>query len=219
MIDAGRVAAQMAVVRARIAELSDRPVRVVAVTKTFGADAVVAALDAGADGIGENYAQELIAKAAGDVLRDRAVAWHFIGQLQRNKVRIVASHVVLWHTVDRYEVGAEIATRAPGARVLVQVNTTGEGQKAGCAPGETATLVAALQARGLVVAGLMTMGADGDPRRTRAAFHLLRTVADDAGLEECSMGMSADYELALEEGATIIRLGSTLFGPRLAAVK
>ncbi len=214
MIDAGVVADRVHAVRSRAAALTDRSVQLVAVTKPFGADAVVAALAAGADGIGENYAHELEAKFADRSLRDRAVPWHFIGQLQRNKVRVVSSHVLLWHTVDRLTVGVEIAKRAPGARVLVQVNTTSEAQKGGCAPADTAALVAGVAALGLRVEGLMTVGAEGDLDATSGAFRMLRRLADDLGLKECSMGMSADYEIALAEGATILRLGSTLFGPR-----
>ncbi|HUP74095.1 MAG TPA: YggS family pyridoxal phosphate enzyme [Acidimicrobiales bacterium] len=233
-IDAALVARNIADVRAAISERTDRRVRLVAVTKAFDEQAVAAALAAGADGIGENYAQEMVAKAAAlDALEagperpfservagperpfSERVPWHFIGQLQRNKVKVlVPLGVALWQTVDRLELAREVARRQPAARVLVQVNTTGEEQKGGCEPGEAPALVAGCQALDLSVAGLMTVGPAGPAEAARPAFRLLRRMADDLGLADCSMGMSADFEVAVDEGATIVRIGSRLFGPR-----
>jgi pyridoxal phosphate enzyme (YggS family) len=211
-IDPLAVVANVAAVRRVIAERTDRPVRLVAVTKGFAADAVRAAIAAGADAIGENYAQELTHKV---LELGPGVPWHFIGQLQRNKVRGIAGFGIrLWETIDRDSLAREVAKHAPGAAVLVQVNTTEEPQKGGCAPAMARELMAVCGGAGLNVEGLMTVGPLGDPERTRTAFRLLRQVADDLGLAECSMGMSADYEIAIDEGATIIRIGSRLFGPR-----
>lgn len=188
--------------------------RVVAVTKGFDAGAATAALDAGLVDIGENYAQELLAKA--DDLPDAVPQprWHFIGRLQRNKIRKIADLVHLWQSVDRIELATEIARRVPGARVLVQVDIAGVGGRGGCPPDETAQLVAGCRQAGLDVAGLMAVGAPGPPEQARPGFRLLAAQAADLGLAELSMGMSADIEVAVEEGATMVRVGTALFGPR-----
>jgi pyridoxal phosphate enzyme (YggS family) len=212
-VDAAVVARNIAAVQARIARAGgDGRVQLVAVTKGFGADAVRAAADAGVLDIGENYVAELCEKH--DALQGVPVRWHLIGHVQRNKVRRVAPLVHLWHTVDRAELGAEIAQRAPGARVLVQVNASGEAQKSGCAPDDAPALVEALRGRGLDVAGLMTIGSIGDPARTRTAFRRLSMLAAALALRELSMGMSDDLEIAVEEGATMVRIGRSLFGER-----
>lgn len=213
-IDADGVARRVERVRDRIRELTDRHVTLVAVTKSFGSDAILAASRAGCDAIGENYAQELLEKAP-RIPGDLEV--HFIGHLQSNKVKALAGVVDVWETVDRVSLVSEIARRRrdEGTRVLVQVNTTGETSKGGCAPTDASGVVAAAVAAGLVVEGLMTIGpTDGDTNECRAAFRLLRGLADDLGLAQCSMGMSDDWEIAVEEGATIVRLGSALFGSR-----
>ena len=211
-IDGAAVARNIAAVRAAISARTDRRVSLVAVTKGFDEEAVAAALAAGADGIGENYAQEMVAKAAA---LEVAAPWHFIGQLQRNKVKVIVPlEVVLWQTVDRLDLARELARRRPGAPILVQVNTTAEAQKGGCEPGEAAALVEDCRGLGLSVGGLMTIGPAGPAEDARTGFRLLRQMADDLGLADCSMGMSADFEVAVEEGATIVRVGSRLFGPR-----
>jgi PLP dependent protein len=213
-IDASLVADNIAAVRERIARAggADR-VRLVAVTKGFGVDAVEAALAAGVSDIGENYSQELEQKAS--ALGDASgVRWHMIGRVQRNKVRRVANLVHLWQSVDRVEVGAEIAARSPGAGVLVQVNTAGETQKAGCDARDAPALVGALRALALDVHGLMTIGPAGDPDRTRAAFRRLSVLAAELGVRELSMGMSDDLDIAVDEGATMVRIGRGLFGER-----
>jgi pyridoxal phosphate enzyme (YggS family) len=211
--DAASVAAGMAVVRQRIAAAGGDPDRitVVAVTKGFGPEAPLAALEAGLVHLGENYAQELVAKAA--VVGDAPV-WHFIGGLQRNKVRLLAPHVALWETIDRASLGREVAKRVPGAAVLAQVNISGEAAKGGCAPEEAADLVAGLGDSGLDVRGLMGVAAVGDPDRARAQFGRLAALASALDLPELSMGMSTDLEAAVAEGATIVRVGSALFGAR-----
>jgi pyridoxal phosphate enzyme (YggS family) len=212
-VDPAAVARNVDDVRTRIERAAgDRPVRLIAVTKGFGADAVRAAVAAGVHDIGENYVQELEGKAA--TLDDPSIRWHLIGRIQRNKVRRVAGIVQLWQTVDRGEVGAEIAARAPGAAVLVQVNASGEEQKAGCRPEDTPALVDDLRARGLDVRGLMTIGPADDPASTREAFRRVSALVADLALPELSMGMSDDLEIAVECGATMVRIGRGLFGAR-----
>jgi pyridoxal phosphate enzyme (YggS family) len=210
----GRVAA----VRDRIAEAGGDPraVRLVAVTKGFDAGVVREALDAGLADIGESYVQELVGKATelGDGAGDSEVHWHFVGRLQRNKVRKASPHVWLWHSVDRLALGAEIARWAPGAAVLAQVNASGEASKAGCEPSMTPALVDGLVDLGLDVHGLMTIAPAGPAEGARPAFRTLRQLAEPLGLRELSMGMSDDLEVAVQEGATMVRVGRDLFGPR-----
>jgi PLP dependent protein len=122
--------------------------------------------------------------------------------------------VGLWHSVDRVSLAREIARRSPGARVLLQVNLTDEPQKGGCPPTELDDLRAAVDDMDLTVAGLMTIGPQGPAEAARPAFTELSRLADRHGLEARSMGMSSDLEVALQEGATIVRIGSALFGPR-----
>lgn len=208
--------AAVARVHQRIADAGGDPaaVQLLAVTKGFGPELAVAAAQAGLVDLGENYAQELVAKApvlAGSGLQ---VRWHAIGRLQRNKVKALADLVHLWQSVDRVDLGHEIARRAPGARVLVQVNVSDEPQKGGCAPDEAALLVRQLGAEGLDVRGLMTVGRTGGPEEARAGFATLRRLADDLDLPVRSMGMSGDLEAAVAEGSTLVRVGGALFGPR-----
>jgi pyridoxal phosphate enzyme (YggS family) len=201
-------------VRRRIEIAGGDPERItiVAVTKGFGADAVQAALAAGLVDVGENYAQELTAKAAAP--GTEGARWHFIGRVQRNKVRALAPIVHLWQSVDRAALADSIAAAAPGAAVLVQVDTTGEPQKGGCEPGAVPALVAHSRAAGLVVRGLMAVGPAGAPQAARAGFERVRRLADDLGLPERSMGMSGDLEVAVGAGSTMVRVGTALFGPR-----
>ena len=218
MID---IAANLAEVRRRIADAArsagraPEEIDLVAVSKEVSADAVIAALAAGQRDFGENRAQELSAKV--DRVETAGVggvspAWHFIGRLQRNKIKAIAPHVALWHSVDRAELGTEIARHAPGARVLVQVNVAGEDRKGGCPPGAVAPLVDALRDLGLAVDGLMTVPPlVGDPRPHFAA---LRDLATRLGMPVLSMGMSGDFEAAIGEGSTLVRVGRAVFGPR-----
>jgi PLP dependent protein len=205
------VAERVAAVRERIADAggADR-VRLVAVTKGFGPEVVAAAVGAGVDDVAESYAQELVAKATSvDVPR-----WHFVGRLQVNKVRAMAGTVALWQSVDRPRLVDELARRVPGARVLVQVDLTGEQSKGGCPPAEVPALVERAAAAGLEPAGLMAVGPLGPPEAARPGFRVLTAMADRLGLAERSMGMSADLEVAVQEGATMVRVGTALFGPR-----
>jgi uncharacterized pyridoxal phosphate-containing UPF0001 family protein len=200
-------------VRERIERAGGDPERVVvlAVTKGFGPEAVRAALDAGLDEVGENYAQELIAKhaAAG---ADRA-RWHFLGAIQTNKVRALGPLVDCWQSVSRAVEGERIAQVAPGARVLVQVAFSGEGGRPGCEPAGVPVLAGVLSGLGLSVDGLMAV-APRPHEEARAAFRVVRTLADDLGLPVRSIGMTEDLELAVAEGSTMVRVGRALFGDR-----
>ncbi len=214
------VAEALATARRRIAETGVTPatVRVVAVTKGFGPEAVLAARQAGLDDVGENYAQELLGKVqalAGEagVGEGTAVRWHFLGAVQRNKVPQLAPVVWCWQGLSRLAEGEAIARRRPDAAVLVEVELTGVPGRNGCAPGDVPALVEGLRRLELDVRGLMTV-APQDPEGARAAFRAVRRLADDLGLPERSMGMSDDYPLAVREGATMVRLGRALFGDR-----
>jgi pyridoxal phosphate enzyme (YggS family) len=213
---ASSVAAQLAAVRARIDGVA-RPwthdVAVVAVTKGFDGTAIAAAVEAGCVMVGENKAQELLSKL--DVVDRLRPEVHFIGHVQSNKVRQIAGIVSVWDTLDRESVIREVARRAPAARVLLQVNATGESQKSGCLPDTVEGLVAMAVELGLNVEGLMTMGPTAQPpEAARSAFREVRALVDELGLGTCSMGMTADLEVAVAEGATHVRVGSALFGPR-----
>jgi len=200
------------------------PVRIVAVTKTHGPEAVRAAVAAGLGDVGENRVQEALHKQ--DALGDFAVDWHLIGTLQRNKAKHAAGRFVLIHSVDRLDLAAELDRRgASGSRqpILVQVNCSAEPQKGGVEPASLAGLLDQLRSLEHVqVRGLMTMSALTDEQaEQRRAFRLLRDLRDQAeraghSLPELSMGMSGDYPIAVEEGATMIRLGTILFGERTA---
>ena len=205
------VSERLAAIRERIERAGGDPDAITIVgAKPPTLDACRAAIAAGVVDLGENRAQLLLEKAAAL----EGARWHFIGRLQTNKVRALAPVVALWQSVDRPEVVGAIAARAPGAAVLVQVNVSGERQKGGCQPGATAALVQSAADAGLVVRGLMAIGPLDDPEAARPGFRRLRALADDLGLDVRSMGMSADLEVAVAEGSTMIRVGTDLFGPR-----
>ena len=213
-----QVAVQLEQVRTRIASAArgvgrePDAVTLVAVSKTVPLDAVEGALAAGQRDLGENRAQELRAKAEVLVSRAPPPIWHFVGQLQRNKVRQIAPYVSCWQSIDRPELGAELARCAPGARVLVQVNVGAEPQKGGCEPAAAPRLVDELRDLGLDVTGLMTVPPiAADPR---PHFAVLRELGEQLELPDLSMGMTADFEAAIGEGATIVRIGSAVFGAR-----
>ena len=205
------VAARVEAVRARIDELGGSDVGIVAVTKGFGADAVLAARSAGLVDVGESYAQEVLEKA--EVISEGS-RLHFIGRIQRNKVRKIAEYVDLWHSVARPEILVEIGKRRPGSTVLVQVRAGDDPTKDGVEPEAVGDMLEVAAESGVEVIGLMTIGVLGDADATRDAFRTLRGLVDRHGLDHASMGMSGDYELAVAEGATMLRLGSILFGPR-----
>lgn len=209
-------------VRDRIAAACERAgrdpagVTLVAASKTVAPERIAAA---GVTDVGENRVQEMLEKM--EALRDPAVRWHFIGALQRNKAAKVAGRVVLIHSVDSVGLGEAIARaagRAGGVQdVLVEVNLSGERSKAGVEPERLDDLLAALRVPGLAVRGLMTIPAPGTPEDARPAFRRLAELAHDRGLEHRSMGMTNDFEVAIEEGATIVRVGTAIFGERAAA--
>jgi PLP dependent protein len=201
------------------------PVTLVAVTKGFGLDAVNAALAAGLTDLGENRIQEAIEKI--DASSGRGAVWHMIGHLQRNKARQVPGRFALVHSVDSEPLAGELERRAAEqnvtVRVLLQVNVAGETQKGGCEPAEARALARAVARHPhLTLEGLMTVAPfteDGSvQRRTFRALRTLRDALQGEGLwlPALSMGMSGDYGMAVEEGATMLRLGTALFGPRTA---
>jgi pyridoxal phosphate enzyme (YggS family) len=191
-------------------------VTLVAVSKTQPADAVREAYAAGQRDFGENYAQEWREKA--DALADLPdLVWHFVGGLQTNKVKYLAGRAAWIHTVDREELGRELsrryAARGATARVLLEVNVGHEPQKAGCLPADAERLADALRGLpALELRGLMCVPpAEGDPRPHFAA---LRALAERLRLQDLSMGMTGDWREAIAEGATLVRIGTAVFGPR-----
>lgn len=211
-IEAAAVAEALERVRARIrAAGGGEEVAILPVTKAFGREAIDAARACGCTAIGENYAQELLAK------RDACdgLEVHFIGQLQTNKVRQLAGLVSVYETVDRAKLAREIAKRDPGARVMIQVDTVGETGKGGCPLDQLDALAGEVRELDLDLVGLMTVGpTEGGPEAARPGFRAVRAAADRLGLPQCSMGMTADVEVAVQEGSTQIRVGSALFGAR-----
>jgi hypothetical protein len=213
MIDANEVADRVAHVRSVISSAGGNAVSLVAVTKSFGIDALRAAMTAGCDAVGENYAQELLEKIAEGA---PSIDVHFIGALQSNKVRMLVGHIALWQSVDRDSVVDELGRRAPGATILIQVDTTGEPSKGGVTPTQLDALRVRAESRGLIVKGLMTIGpTDGTQDECEKSFGMLRHLVNEQGLSVCSMGMSADYPIAVACGSTMVRVGSGLFGDRV----
>jgi PLP dependent protein len=214
------VAERLAVVRARIRDAAIRAGRdpseltLVAVSKRHPAEAIREAYAEGQRDFGENYAQELEEKAR--ALADLPdLRLHFIGHLQRNKAKLVAPNVAFVHTVDSLALAQAIERRAEGnaPKLLIQVNVAGEAQKSGVAPDAVEGLRDAIaRETSLEVEGLMTIPpAEGDPR---PHFEALAALARRLGLAEISMGMSDDLEAAVAAGATLVRVGTAIFGPR-----
>ena len=217
MIDANEVADRVAHVRSVIRDAGGTAVSLVAVTKSFGIDALRAASSAGCDAVGENYAQELLEKITVGL---PSIDVHFIGALQSNKVRLLSEHIALWQSVDRDSVVDELGRRAPGASILIQVDTTQEPSKGGVTPDQLDALRTRAESRGLVVKGLMTIGpTDGTQQECEKSFGMLRHLVNEQGLSVCSMGMSADYPIAVACGSTMVRVGSGLFGDRTRVTK
>ncbi len=232
------IAEHLADVRSRVAravrQAGQKPedVTLVGVAKRQPVEAVVAAVRAGLCDLGENYLQEAEAKipavhGALDASGRPRPRWHFVGRLQRNKARKAVHQFDRIHTVDREALARELDRHASDRRapleVLLQVNLSDEGQKGGIAPDGVRALLASCAAlRHLRVVGLMTLPAPTpDPEATRPAFAALRALRDELrqapggeGLRELSMGMSADFEVAIQEGASIVRIGTAIFGPR-----
>jgi pyridoxal phosphate enzyme (YggS family) len=217
----GRV--QEAVVRACArAGRSPDHVLLIAVSKTMDAERVRLAVEAGVAALGENRVQEAKEKIE---LLGHPVPWHLIGSLQSNKARDAARLFDWIHSLDRLELAQELSRRVSGEgalNVLLQVNLGDEPQKGGVAPAECKRLSEAVATLpGLHVRGLMAIPPVAETAEaTRPHFRRLRELRDELGLEHCSMGMSADFEVAIEEGATMVRVGTAIFGhraPRSAA--
>lgn len=216
------IEANLASVRSRIAAACARSgrqpgeIRLIAVTKTFSASVVERAAAAGLRDIGENRVQELRTKAE---QVGASVRWHLIGHLQSNKARVAAqlSHVI--HSVDSLDLAEKLAREAVAAgrelEVLIQVNIGAEPQKSGVNPAEVETLAKAMQQLpGLRLTGLMTIPPIVEADETRRYFRNMRELADRLGVRELSMGMTDDFEIAIEEGSTMVRVGRAIFGER-----
>ena len=198
-------------------------VTLLAVSKTQPAAAVRGLADLGQRAFGENYVQECLAKQR--ELAGPGLEWHLIGPLQSNKAREVAAHFDWLQSLDRIKL-VDLLDRArpigvAPLNVLIQVNIDDEASKSGCAPAEIGALAEAVGAAPrLALRGLMTIAApDPDPRRREAAFARMRRLFEElrryhAGIDTLSMGMSEDFEAAIAQGATMVRIGSALFGPR-----
>jgi pyridoxal phosphate enzyme (YggS family) len=234
----GDIPSRLSAVRARVAAAAQRSGRdadaitLIGVGKRMSEDQVVAAVRAGLRDLGENYVQEAVAKipavaATLAQLGEPNPRWHFIGQLQRNKAKEVARLFDTVSCVDRARLGAELERRAAqedrSLDLLIQVNLSGEPQKGGVAPDDLGPLLEASSAwPRLRVVGLMGIPAAADnPEDNRPHFARLRELRDrfrgEPGAEhlsELSMGMTGDFEVAIEEGATIVRVGTAIFGPR-----
>jgi hypothetical protein len=219
------VAAAIERVRERIERACQRvgrdssSVQLVSVSKGHREPVIRAAYDAGMRVFGENYAQELAAKASS--LSDLPeIRWRFIGHLQRNKIRLIERARATVDTVDSARLAEALSTRAAAkettVEVLLQVNVGAEAQKSGCAPEEVPALVEAVRGfPNLRLRGLMTVAPHlDDVEATRPFFAALRELAEAHGLPELSMGMTHDLEQAVEEGATMLRIGTAIFGPR-----
>ncbi len=225
------IATRLEAVRERIAAACERAGRdpaeitIVGVTKTHPVEAVEEALAAGQADLGENRAQELVPKAEQAAAMGLEPRWHFIGGLQRNKVRQVLPHIAVLHSLDSVRLANEIEKRAeqggsPDPDVplpcYLEVNVGGEASKQGVeAAGVGELLSGVADLRHVEVVGLMTVAPQvDDPEQVRPLFRELRELARAHGLAELSMGMTEDYEVAIEEGATVVRLGRVIFGPR-----
>jgi hypothetical protein len=210
------IASRLRDVRRRIEAAGRDPdsLRIVAVTKGWTWEIVEAARSAGLPDVGENYAQELLAKAAA---RPQEVRWHFLGPVQRNKVKRLAPLVSSWHGIDRPVAADAVAAACPGVEVFVEVNLTGIPGRPGCRPEEVPALVEHCRNRSLDLSGLMTIAPEGDPAGARECFRWLAGSARQLGLRELSMGMSDDFETAIRFGATSVRVGSAVFGARARA--
>ncbi len=209
-------------VRENILSAADRSgrdaaeIKLVAVSKTKPVELIREAVDAGIADLGENKVQELTAKY--DEIKN--VNWHLIGHLQKNKVKYIAGKTALIHSVDSFELAAEINKRSAAIEnvqdVLIQVNVSGEESKFGIRPDELKELLARMSELEYVkVKGLMTISVNGyTPDENRRVFSELKELADENSLKELSMGMTHDYIEAIESGATIVRVGTGIFGKR-----
>ncbi len=223
------IGANLQAVRTRIARAAvgcgraDADIKLVAVSKTFGAEAVRAACAAGQRAFGENYVQEALAKMA--ALADISLDWHFIGPIQSNKTRLIAEHFEWVHGVDRLKIAERLAAARPAGRaplqVCIEVNLGGETTKGGVAPKEALALARAVyDLPSLKLRGLMAIPpATDDTTQQHHYFAQLRKLqetimAGGISLDTLSIGMSGDFEVAIAEGATLVRIGTAIFGAR-----
>lgn len=226
MISAHQIARRYCEVRERVASGAKRvgreasAVRLVLASKTQTPDAIAAAYEAGARDFGENYVQEALGKQ--EALRALEIRWHLIGHLQTNKAKVAASAFELIHSVDSIRIAEALARArpAPPVRALIEVNLGGEASKSGAVPESVEALIDATRAK-IEIAGLMTIPPPSDdPGESRRYFAELRAIRDrlarrtGLALSELSMGMTDDFEIAIEEGATIVRVGRAIFGER-----
>jgi pyridoxal phosphate enzyme (YggS family) len=230
MLSNDEIAARLTAVRERIARAANRvkrdpaAVRLVLASKTQPPEAIRAAYAAGAREFGENYVQEAATKqdALADLQDLEELRWHLIGHLQTNKARDAANRFALIHSLDSARLGLALgrARPAPRVRVLIEVNAAGEASKSGVAAADLERLIQETRAT-LEILGLMTIPPPAsDPERSRSHFVALRATRDrlaaatGLALGELSMGMTDDFEVAIEEGATIVRVGRAIFGER-----
>lgn len=203
-------------------------VKIIAVSKTHPVKELECAYKAGLRCFGENYVQELTDK--NDIFHDKGISgfeWHFIGHLQTNKVRFIAPFVHFIHSVDSFKLADEISKRAiqneRNINILLQINTSGESSKSGCEPDDAIQLIEKiLELKNINVIGLMTIGTFTDDETIqRREFSLLRNTLIEVNsqlgtnLKELSMGMTGDFEVAINEGATMVRVGTAIFGDRI----
>ena len=206
-----QIAERVGAIENLIRQRADREVTLIAVTKGFTIKEIDAAKRAGIVNFGENYAQEMKAKNLD--IEDECI-WHFIGQLQSNKVRKISHMVQVWHSVTSMKLAKEIEKRSEFSNILLQVNMGTRGNNLGIDPSHLPVFLEQLQGMKVNVRGLMTMGVAGDLESTRKIFTSLRRLADLHELPDCSMGMSGDLEIALECGTTMLRVGTGIFGNR-----
>jgi len=227
------VASNLEVIKGKVKQASIRAnrslddIQVIAVTKTVEIDLMKEAISEGLVNLGENRVQELTRKY--EILNDNNIKWHLIGHLQKNKVKYIVDKVELIHSLDSYDLALEIERRAGDIgrtiHCLVQVNVSGEETKYGIEPNEVATFINKLEDLKYVqVDGLMTIAPyTEDNEETRVYFKRLKNIFDDistlnlknSSMKYLSMGMSNDFEVAIEEGANLVRIGSAIFGERV----
>jgi hypothetical protein len=212
---------------ARNAQRSPNDIMLLAVSKTFGPQAVIEAARAGQYAFGENYVQEAVDKMAAihAMVPDVQLHWHFIGPIQSNKTRLIAQHFDWVHSVDREKIAQRLseqrAPESPPLNICLQVNISGESSKSGVAPQDTLTLAQRVASMPrLKLRGLMAIPeATEDIEKQRTAFRHLRELIEECrrqglAMDTLSMGMSADLEAAIAEGSTIVRIGTAIFGKR-----
>jgi pyridoxal phosphate enzyme (YggS family) len=222
-VSASEIAASIDVVRGRIAAACERAgrasddVTLIAVTKTHGLDEIAAAYASGVRDFGENRVQEAVPKIEAARARGINARWHMIGHLQSNKVKAAIDAFDILHSVDSERLANAINERATRPiDVLIEVNVGGEAAKSGVTPESASKLAEHIEGlANIVVTGLMTVAPQvDDPEDVRPVFRRLRELRDAIGLRELSMGMTDDFEVAIEEGSTQVRVGRALYGAR-----